>query len=47
MQVNRLFSILAIAVIRFYRYFMSPLTPRPVGFNQLAQHMIEAIEQHV
>lgn len=47
MRANRLFSALPIAVIRFYRYFVSPLTPQSCRFQPTCSaYMIEAIEQH-
>ena len=47
MRTNRLFSALPIAVIRFYRYFVSPLIPPSCRFQPTCSaYMIEAIEQH-
>mgnify|MGYP002822707787 CR=1 FL=1 len=47
MRANRLFSALPIAVIRFYRYFVSPLIPPSCRFQPTCSaYMIEAIERH-
>lgn len=44
---NRIFSVMAIAVIRFYRYFVSPLFPPSCRFQPTCSaYMIEAIETH-
>jgi len=47
MRANRLFSALPIAVIRFYRYFISPLIPPSCRFQPTCSaYMIEAIERN-
>ena len=47
MANNRIFSVLAIAIIRFYRYFVSPLFPPSCRFQPTCSaYMIEAIETH-
>ncbi len=47
MRSNGFFSALAIAVIRFYRYFVSPLSPPSCRFKPTCSaYMIEAIAQH-
>jgi putative membrane protein insertion efficiency factor len=47
MRNNGVFGALAIAVIRFYRYFVSPLTPPSCRFQPTCSaYMIEAIETH-
>ena len=44
---NSVFSALAIAVIRFYRYFVSPLIPPSCRFQPTCSaYMIEAIKTH-
>jgi len=41
------FGLIAIAVIRFYRYFISPLFPATCRFQPTCSaYMIEAIEDH-
>ena len=47
MRANRLLRALPIAVIRFYRYFVSPLIPPSCRFQPTcSEYMIEAIAQH-
>ena len=47
MANNNGFNPLAIAVIRFYRYFISPLFPASCRFQPTCSaYMIEAIENH-
>jgi putative membrane protein insertion efficiency factor len=47
MRHNAVCGALAIAVIRFYRYFVSPLIPPSCRFQPTCSaYMIEAIEKH-
>ena len=47
MTTKHVCGVLAIAIIRFYRYFISPLIPASCRFQPTcSKYMIEAIENH-
>lgn len=47
MPNHNVFKQSAIAIVQFYRYFVSPILPPSCRFEpSCSQYMIEAIEQH-